>query len=57
MLDVMYDLPSNDKVAKCLVTLEAITGEGKPQLIEGERKKRGEGKGAVKSAKKIENAS
>ncbi|MFP5458109.1 MAG: ATP-dependent Clp protease ATP-binding subunit ClpX [Bacteriovoracia bacterium] len=57
MLDVMYDLPSNDKIAKCVVGVEAITGEGKPQLVEGERKKRGEGKGAVKSAKKIENAS
>ena len=57
MLDVMYDLPSNEKIAKCVVTREMITGEGKPQLIEGERKKRAESKSPVKTAKKIENAS
>lgn len=57
MLDVMYELPGNDKIAKCLVTKEAITGEGKPQLIEGERLKKSESKSGVKAAKKIENAS
>ena len=57
MLDVMYDLPANEKIAKCLVTKESITGEGKPQLIEGERKKRGEKNSGMKAAKKIENAS
>jgi ATP-dependent Clp protease ATP-binding subunit ClpX len=57
MLDVMYDLPSNEKISKCVVTREMITGEGKPQLIEGERKKRAESKSPVKTAKKIENAS
>lgn len=57
MLDVMYDLPANEKVAKCIITKEAITGEGKPILEEGERKKRTETKSGAKSAKKIENAS
>jgi len=57
MLDVMYDLPGNEKVAKCIITKEAITGEGKPILEEGERKKRTETKSGAKSAKKIENAS
>lgn len=57
MLDVMYDLPGNEKIAKCIVTKEAITGEGKPVLEEGDRKKRLESKGSAKSAKKIENAS
>jgi ATP-dependent Clp protease ATP-binding subunit ClpX len=57
MLDVMYDLPSNEKISKCVVTREMITGEGKPQLIEGERKKRAESKSPVKTANKIENAS
>lgn len=57
MLDVMYDLPGNEKVAKCIVTKEAITGEGKPILEEGERKKRMETKAGAKAAKKIENAS
>jgi ATP-dependent Clp protease ATP-binding subunit ClpX len=57
MLDVMYDLPSNEKISKCIVTREMITGEGKPLLVEGERKKKAESKSPVKSAKKIENAS
>ena len=57
MLDVMYELPGNDKIAKCLVTKESITGEGKPQLIEGERVKKEAAKTGVKAAKKIENAS
>jgi ATP-dependent Clp protease ATP-binding subunit ClpX len=57
MLDVMYDLPGNEKIAKCIVTKEAITGEDKPILEEGERKKRADSKSGAKSAKKIENAS
>ena len=57
MLDVMYDLPGNEKVSKCIVTREAIVGEGKPVLEEGDRKKRTEAKAGAKSAKKIENAS
>ena len=57
MLDVMYDLPGNDKIAKCIVTHEAIIGAGKPILEEGERKKKLDAKNQVKSAKKIENAS
>lgn len=57
MLDVMYDLPGNEKVSKCIVTREAIVGQGKPILEEGDRKKRVEGKAGAKSAKKIENAS
>jgi ATP-dependent Clp protease ATP-binding subunit ClpX len=56
MLDVMYDLPGNEKVSKCIVTKDSIIGQGKPILEEGDRKKRPESKGA-KAAKKIENAS
>lgn len=57
MLDVMYDLPANEKIAKCIITKEAITGEGKPILEEGDRKKRVDTKAGAKTAKKIENAS
>jgi ATP-dependent Clp protease ATP-binding subunit ClpX len=57
MLDVMYDLPANEKVAKCTITKEAILGQGKPVLEEGDRKKKQESKAGAKSAKKIENAS
>jgi ATP-dependent Clp protease ATP-binding subunit ClpX len=57
MLDVMYDLPGNEKIAKCIITKDSITGAGKPVLEEGERKKKLEGKAGAKAAKKIENAS
>lgn len=57
MLDVMYDLPGNEKIAKCIITKEAILGSGKPVLEEGERKKKSESKAGAKPAKKIENAS
>ena len=56
MLDVMYDLPGNDKIAKCVVTKAAIQGKEKPKLIEGERRKL-ESNAKEGSAKKIENAS
>jgi ATP-dependent Clp protease ATP-binding subunit ClpX len=57
MLEVMYDLPGNEKISKCIVTKESIMGAGKPILEEGQRSKKSEAKGAVKPAKKIENAS
>lgn len=52
MLDVMYEIPSNDKIAKCVVTKAAIKGKEQPRLIEGEKKKPEE-----KAGKKIESAS
>jgi len=57
MLEVMYDLPGNEKIAKCTITKEAICGQGKPLLEEGDRKKNLESKSGAKAAKKIENAS
>jgi ATP-dependent Clp protease ATP-binding subunit ClpX len=53
----MYEVPSLDKVSKCIITKEAITGEGKPVLEEGERKKKLESKAGAKAAKRVENAS
>lgn len=38
MLDVMYDIPSNDKICKVVVTLDSILGKSSPLLVEGERK-------------------
>jgi len=57
MLEVMYDLPGNEKIAKCTITKEAICGQDKPLLEEGDRKKNLESKSGAKAAKKIENAS
>ena len=57
MLDVMYDIPSDEKIAKCVVTQDAIQGKERPKLIEGERKKPESKDSSIKSAKDIENAS
>ncbi|HLE11326.1 MAG TPA: ATP-dependent Clp protease ATP-binding subunit ClpX [Bacteriovoracaceae bacterium] len=35
MLDVMYDIPSNDKVNKVIITADSIMGKGTPHLLEG----------------------
>lgn len=37
MLDVMYEIPSNDKACKVVVSLDAILGKEPPRVIEGER--------------------
>jgi ATP-dependent Clp protease ATP-binding subunit ClpX len=37
MLDVMYEIPSNKKVNKVLVTKDSILGKEKPKLLEGPR--------------------
>jgi ATP-dependent Clp protease ATP-binding subunit ClpX len=37
MLDVMYDIPSNDKVNKVIVTRDSILGNESPKVLEGER--------------------
>ena len=37
MLDVMYDIPSNEKISKVIVTKAAIEGLESPKLVEGER--------------------
>jgi ATP-dependent Clp protease ATP-binding subunit ClpX len=56
MLDVMYEVPSNDKVSKVIVTLDSIAGRGHPKIVEGERKvSRKPGQDEVKT-KTIESA-
>ena len=58
MLDVMYEIPSNEKISKCLVTRDSILGKERPRMIEGKRRVMGEAKGPVMgSTKDIENAS
>ncbi len=55
MLDVMYEIPANEKIAKCIVTKASIEGKEQPKLVEGERKVNTEEK--VKSAKEVNTAS
>ena len=33
MMDVMYEIPSEDNVAKCIITKEAVEGTEEPKLI------------------------
>lgn len=58
MLDVMYEVPSNEKICKVIVTIDAIRGRGAPQLVEGPRKiKEVAAENATSSAKKkVESA-
>jgi ATP-dependent Clp protease ATP-binding subunit ClpX len=57
MLDVMYDIPSNEKICKVIVTPEAIRGEASPELVEGERKQKSPSEGDLKSAGGMHSAS
>ncbi|MCO4793191.1 MAG: ATP-dependent Clp protease ATP-binding subunit ClpX [Bacteriovoracaceae bacterium] len=57
MLDVMYEIPTNDKICKVLITHDSILGKTSPELIEGERKLNTPSEGAVKGSKTIESAS
>ncbi|MTI84993.1 MAG: ATP-dependent Clp protease ATP-binding subunit ClpX [Firmicutes bacterium] len=42
MLDIMYDLPSRDDIAKCAITQDAIEKKDKPIIISVDRKKKKE---------------
>ena len=57
MLDVMYDIPSNDKINKVVVTKDSILGISNPKLLEGDRIKPKEEEATTFGAKKtIESA-
>jgi ATP-dependent Clp protease ATP-binding subunit ClpX len=38
MLDVMYDIPGNEKICKVIITADAIKGLGDIKVVEGEKK-------------------
>jgi len=57
MLDVMYEIPTNDKICKVLITHDSILGKTSPKLIEGERKLNYPPDGGSKGSKTIESAS
>ena len=33
MMDIMYEIPSDDNIAECVLTKEAVSGEAKPRII------------------------
>lgn len=57
MLDVMYEMPSNPKAAKVVVTRNSILGEERPMVMEGERRIFLNENNNLRSTKNIENAS
>jgi len=59
MLDVMYEVPTNEKVAKIIVTKDTVLGMETPRLIEGTRKAPKSGATGSSSGvkKSIDNAS
>lgn len=57
MLDVMYDVPTNETINKIIVTKNAILGTEKPKLIEGERSEFRPAIDASKKKDKIGSAS
>ena len=57
MLDVMYDVPANDKANKIIVTKASIEGKEPPRVEEGERKKKESSSSTLKTKSDIESAS
>lgn len=56
MLEVMYDIPSNEKVNKIVVTRDSILGIERPRMVEGPRKELGQSDN-LKEEKTINTAS
>ena len=48
MMDVMYRIPSDETIESCVVTKNAITGEGEPLVVHKESKKKAPAKKARK---------
>ena len=55
MLDVMFEIPSNEKVNKVVVTLDAIKGLESPKVLEGPKKDNGQA-GDIKGKSHINSA-
>lgn len=51
MRDVMYDIPSNPKIAKCVITKETVLNKTEPELVIDENKK----KENIKTKRKSKN--
>ena len=47
----MYDIPSNEKISKCIITKETVLNKKNPELIIDENKKRE----APKQKRKVKN--
>ena len=58
MRDIMYDIPSNEKISKCVITKETVINKSQPELVIDENKKREipKPKRKTKNSKKEETA-
>ena len=58
MRDIMYDIPSNEKIVKCIITKETVLNKAQPEIVLDENKKREtpKTKKKIKTAKKEETA-
>ena len=58
MRDIMYEIPSNPKIIKCIITRDTVENNAEPELIIDENKKREmpKQKRKIKKAKKEETA-
>ena len=52
-MGVMYDVPSNENAAKCIVNENTIINKEQPVIIEGESQIKGIKKAAVKKTNKL----
>lgn len=53
MMGVMYDVPSNEKAAKCIVSEGTVINKEQPVIIEGQSQIKGIKKAAVKKTNKL----
>jgi ATP-dependent Clp protease ATP-binding subunit ClpX len=53
MMGVMYDVPSNEKAAKCIVNKSTVINKEQPVIVEGESQIKGIKKAAVKKTNKL----
>lgn len=52
MMDVMYQIPSDSKVVKCLITKDSVEGKAEPELVRSEEEKPKKAIGNKKAVKK-----
>ena len=38
MTDIMFEIPSNDKITKCIITKETVENGKEPEVVMGENK-------------------
>ena len=58
MRDIMYDIPSNERIVKCIITKDTVVNKAQPEVVIDDTKKREvpKAKRKVKTTKKEETA-